>query len=467
MSSMSALTTALSALYAQRRGLDVTGHNIANANTDGYTRQRVEFSANAGPTSPAVFSRWTGVGQGVDVAGISRLRDAFLELRSNTEHGVLGELGTRQQILARIELGFGEPSDLGLAAQLNDFYAGWGDIANNPTDLAARRSLLERAGTLTSNIRSSARNLDALRSDLVGQVRAQVDEVNDLARAIAELNHGIVTNTNAGLAPVDLLDQRDLLVSRLAGMMGVTTKPAPGGAVDVFVGGTALVRGSVAEGLRVVDTPAGDDSRRTVSLAWSKDGYPATVSGGTLGGLMAGANDIIDGSDGYLAKLDAFALSLRDMINAAHAEGKDLYGDGPTIDFFTGTGAADIALSSEYLTDPRLLAAAAADGGHADGGNALVIAGFASRADGPDLLYRGMIVELGVQTQTVNRRYAIQHEVTRQVDAARDAQAGVNLDEEMTNMLAYQRAYEAAARFMTTVDQLLDRLVNATGLVGR
>src|SRR5687768_2720819 len=120
MSSMSSLTTALSALYAQRRGLDVTGHNIANANTEVYTRQRVELQANAGPVSAAIFPRWTGTGQGVDVAGVARLRDAFLELRSAQEHSVLGELTTSQQLLARIELGFGEPSDMGLAAQFND-----------------------------------------------------------------------------------------------------------------------------------------------------------------------------------------------------------------------------------------------------------------------------------------------------------------------------------------------------------
>ncbi len=469
MSTMSSLTTALSALYAQRRGLDVTGHNIANANTDGYTRQRVELSANPGPVLPAVFSRWNGVGQGVDVSGIARLRDAFLELRSNQEHAVAGELDTTYQILARIELGFGEPSDLGLAAQLNDFYAGWGDIANNPTDMAARRALLERASTLVANLRSTAASLHALRTDMVVQARAQVDAVNGMAAAIAELNENIATNTRAGLAPVDLLDQRDLLVSRLADVVGITTRPTSDGGLDVFVGGTALVRGNVAESLAVVDTRADDDlgTPRTLAVVWARDGYPATVSGGSVAGLVNGANRLIDGPTGQLARLDGVARSLRDLVNAAHAQGKDLYGDMPMVDFFSGTGAGDIAVSVDLLQDPRLLAAAAADGGYADGANALALAKLAGHEDGPDVAYRAMIVELGVAVQTVGRRIAIQHEVTRQVDAARDAQAGVNLDEEMTNMLSYQRAYEAAARFMTTIDQMLDRLINSTGLVGR
>lgn len=464
MSSMSALTTALSALYAQRRGLEVTGHNIANANTDGYTRQRVELSGNSGPQAPAFFSRWNGVGQGVDVDGLTRMRDAFLELRSNQEHGVLGELTTTQQILGRVELGYGEPGELGIAAQLNDFYGGWADIANNPTDVAARRAMLERAATLASNLRGSAAALNTLRGDLVDQVHAQTTAINQLAASIAELNHGIAVNAQSGLVTADLLDQRDLMVSKLADMIGITTKPSGTGGVDVFVGGTALVRGNVAESLKVEDSAA---PPRSVSLSWSKDGYPASFSGGSISGLMNGANTIIDGPDGQLAKLDAVANSLRDVVNGVHSQGKDLNGDTPTVDFFTGTGAADIFVSREYFDDPALVAAAGADGGYADASNAATLAALGGRPDGPDAAYRAMIVELGVQTQTVNRRVGIQDQVTRQVDGARDAQAGVNLDEEMTNMLSYQRAYEAAARFMTTIDQMLDRLINSTGLVGR
>ena len=464
MSSMGALTTALSALYAQRRGLDVTGHNIANANTDGYTRQRVELSANAGPVAPAFYSRWTGVGQGVDVDGIARLRDAFLELRANQEHGVLGELTTKQQILSRVELSYGEPSELGIAAQLNDFYAGWGDVANNPTDLAARRALLERASTLASNLQGTWNTLNTLRNDLVDQVHAQVTAVNELAKGIAELNDNIAVNAQAGLSTADMLDQRDLMVSQLADMVGINVKPTAGGGVDVFVGGTALVRGNVAETLAVADS-AGPP--RTVSLAWAKDGYPATVSGGSITGLMYGANYVIDDPvAGQLAKLDGIAVALMDVVNDVHGQGQDLNGD-LGLAFFEGTGASDITVSAALLADPKLLAAAGAGAGYADNANALALSGLAGHPDGPDTAYRSLIVELGVQGQTVNRRVGIQNEVTRQVDEARDAQAGVNLDEEMTNMLSYQRAYEAAARFMTTIDEMLDQLINRTGLVGR
>ena len=471
MSSMSSLTTALSALYAQRRGLDVTGHNIANANTDGYTRQRVDLVANAGPMSPAVFSKWNGVGQGVDVVGTTRLRDAFLDLRSNQEHATQGQLDTTQAILGRIELGFGEPSDIGLAAQMAEFWSGWDDVANNPTDLAARNALLERASTLTTNLRGTAAALSALRTDLIDQVRAQTDAVNQMARSIAELNENIATSTSAGMSPTDLLDQRDLLVAKLSDTVGITVKPTAAGGVDIFVGGTAIVRGNTAEEL-TVDAEGG-----TITMRWTKDGYPATVSGGSMAGLIGGVNDIIPR---YLAQLDGIAMRMHDMVNGAHAEGQDLDGNAGQ-DFFTGTGAADIRLSDAVLGQPRAIAAAAMGAGGGDASNAMRLAALAGHrhrplnpgdpayleGDGPDMLYRGLIVGIGVEAQAVNRRADIQYEITRQVDAARDAQSGVNLDEEMTNMLSYQRAYEAAARFLTAVDQMLDRLVNSTGLVGR
>jgi flagellar hook-associated protein 1 FlgK len=194
-------------------------------------------------------------------------------------------------------------------------------------------------------------------------------------------------------------------------------------------------------------------------------------------GLINGVNDIIPR---YLAQLDAIALRMHDMVNGAMREGQDLDGN-PGEDFFTATGAADIRLSDAVLGRPRAIAAAAMGAGGGDGANALRLAAFGGHrggsykpgdpeyleGDGPDMLYRGLIVGIGVETQAVNRRADIQFEITRQVDAARDAQAGVNLDEEMTNMLSYQRAYEAAARFLTAIDQMLDRLVNSTGLVGR
>lgn len=459
----SGLSIALSALHAQQRAMEVAGHNVANANTAGYSRQRVDLAALGGQTVPAIFATWRGGGAGVTVEGIARLRDAFLEARGLQEHASDAGLRKTQQLLSRVELVFGEPGDQGIAAQLADFWAGWDDVANRPGDLAARAQLVERARTLVTSINQAYADLGAAWAASLEQVRITVDEVNATAARVAELNAAIERAVRGGLSPNDLADQRDLLVQQLAERAGAVARPGDNGVVDVFVGGTALVRGAHAEQL-AVHVPAGAGvataAATPVEIRWAKDGYPAAVSGGEAGALLAGLDDVLPR---HAAGLDEIAAALASTVNAAHTAGVDLAGM-PGSAFFTGTTAATLTLA---VTDPTRIAAAAPGAGGLDGSNAAALADLASAAGGPDERYRSFIVRLGVEAQAVSRRVEIQAGITEQVDRARQAEAGVNLDEEMANMVAFQHAYEAAARFLSSVDEMLDTLVNRTGLVGR
>jgi flagellar hook-associated protein 1 FlgK len=463
MSSFSGLNIGLTSLYAQRRGLELTGHNIANVNTDGYSRQRLRLEADGGPLMGAVHSVWNGAGNGVEVADVQRLRDVFLESRALQERGTDASLRGNQVLLSRVESILSEPGDSGLQSQLSDFWQGWDDVANNPDDLAARSQLLERTTTLTTGLNQASAQIGLQWEATYEQLEATVDEVNAIAASVADFNRAIVTATNGGLSPNDLTDQRDLLVQRLGELTGVSVRPAQSGAVDVFLGGTALVRGNEAEQLKVqgadeLATPAG-----TVAIGWARDGYAAPV-GGSTGGMVHGLNQILPN---YRDGLDAIALNLRDKVNAQHGLGYDQDGIKGG-DVLTGDAAATIGLA---LTDPRRIAASSTAGptgtGDDGGTNAADMAELAGSATGPDVAYRQLIVTLGVEAQTANRRVDIQADILGQIDAAREAEAGVNLDEEMTNMLAYQRAYEGAARFISSVDSMLDTLINRTGLVGR
>ena len=463
MSSFSGLNVGLSSLYAQRRGLEVTGHNIANANTEGYSRQRARLQADGGPVVPAYHSRWNGAGSGVTVADVQRLRDVFLESRAVQERGSEAGLRGRSVVLGRVEAILSEPGDLGLQAQLSEFWSGWDDVANQPTDLAGRSQLLQRAQTLATGINQASDRLAAQWSVSHEQLGATVQDINATAEAVATLNAGVMSATRAGLSPNDLADQRDLLVQRLGDLAGVSLRTGEAGSVDVYVGGTALVRGAVAERLAVqgptsLATPAG-----TVSLAWERDGQPAP-GGGAAAGLLAAVNEVLPR---YRDGLDAVAVSLRDRVNAQHRSGFDPAGAAGG-DFFSGTSARDLAVA---VAGPGAIAASSSAGamgtGDRGGANAAAMAELAGVADGPDARYRTTIVELGVEAQTAGRRLAIQSDILRQVEAQRESEAGVNLDEEMANMLAYQRGYEGAARFVTAVDQMLDTLINRTGLVGR
>lgn len=466
MGDFAGLNIGVTALYAQRRALEVTGQNIANSATDGYSRQAVDLQANGGPVVPAMWSRSDGVGNGVSVNGVRRLTDQFLEARSVQELGSYSRLQARQGVLINAERVFGEPSDAGLQAQLSEVWAGFDDVANHPGDLAARNQLLQRASTLAASLNQAAGGLADLWKTSHEQLVTIVADTNTTAANIAQLNATIRTASQAGVAPNELMDQRDRLVTHLADLVGATARTHDDGSVDVFVGGSALVRGDDAQQLAVQGaTELAAVPPGTITIGWVKDGYPATVSAGRAGGMLDALNTAVPG---YRDKLDAVAGALSSSVNTQLASGWDLDGN-PGVALFSGTTAATIAVA---LTDPRALAASSTapdpvSGPSLDGGNALATAELASSATGADQVYRSFIVNLGVDVQSTNRRTEIQAAVYSQVDAARRSVAEVNLDEEATNMIAFQHAYEGAARYLTAVDEMLDTLINRTGLVGR
>jgi flagellar hook-associated protein 1 len=454
------LNTALTALHAHRAALDVAGQNIANANTEGYTRQRVELRANGGPPVPAVFATWQGAGAGVAVNDVVRLREAFIENRGRAEHAQQAYLSTMDQAYGFIENVFAEPSDTAVAAQLSEFWAGWHDVANNPADVAARNQVLQRGSVVADGLRAAHEALGSLWTSSRTNLDTLAVEVNTAATAVAQLNETIRRAQGAGLAANELSDQRDLHVMRLAELVGATASARDDGTVDVHVNGSTLVAGSTSRSLVV--TGAGrmaDQGTAPVSLRWADSGIP-TAAGGRIAAELSLVGAVLPDQ---AAALDDIAARLADTVNTQHRAGYGLDGvnDRP---FFTGTTAATLAVA---ITDPRHLAASGAPGGTYSGSNADSLAALAKRADGADATYRSMTVKLAVVAQSTARRADMQSEVVTEVDAARDAGSGVNIDEEMTNMLASQRAYEAASRLLTTIDGVLDVLINRTGLVGR
>jgi flagellar hook-associated protein 1 FlgK len=458
-SSFSGLSTALSALTAQRRALDVAGQNIANANTEGYSRQRVELTSVGGSAVPAVWSIWHGAGAGVAVAGVDRVRDAFLDARNNTEHAANAYLSNEQQVYGQVEQLISEPGDTGLQAQLADVWAAWHDVANNPRDLAARSTLLQQAATVAGSLNSRHEGLGSLWSASRDQLDALVADVNSTAGTLAELNQAVVRAQAAGLPANELADQRDQLVLKLADLAGATAVRRDDGAVNVLLAGSTLVSGASVRQLGATGARRLDDQATVpAALQWLDNGTPATVPSGQIASVMQTLGVTVPH---YADALDQVAARLASTVNAQHAAGYDLSGTaGGT--FFVGTTAASIAVA---ITDPAAVAASATPGGNLDGGNADAMAALATVAGGADLSYRQLVAELGATTHTVNQRAAIQANLTAAAGAAVASVSGVSLDEEMANMLTYQRAYEAAARVVSTVDSVLDTLINRTGLV--
>jgi flagellar hook-associated protein 1 FlgK len=460
------LSTALSSLYTQRRALDITGQNIANANTEGYTRQRVEMQAIGGTPVPALHSVWNGAGAGVTVSDVTRMRDGFLEARGRAEHAQSGYLGARQEVHGRIENIFAEPGDTALAAQLGEFWAGWGDVANQPGNEAVRTQLLQRGAVVADGLRAAYDGLNSQWSTLRTQLDAYATTVNTAADAVANLNTAIKQQTAAGLPANELADQRDLHLMELATLTGGSTVSREDGSVDVFVGGSSLVAGSaarhiVAVGAGQMENQAGDK----VGFRWGSDtGMPVSLTGGRLAAALDTLGETIPG---YVGKVDAVAVKLADRVNAVHTAGYPLDGVAPAGAFFASSSGPMTARTIVVaITNPRDLGVAGT-AGTLDGSNASALAAVGRQTDGADAEYRSLVVGLGVAVQTAERRAALQTRITGDIDALRASDAGVNLDEEMTNMITFQRAYEAAARVLNSVDEMLDVLINRTGLVGR
>jgi flagellar hook-associated protein 1 FlgK len=465
VSTFSGLNTATTSLWAQRRALDVTGQNIANVNTDGYSRQRADMQAIGGSTVPAFYSTSTGIGGGVNADSVIRIRDAFLEGRGHTETANVARLTAVNEAYELVEQAVREPGDTGVQSLLADMWAGWGDVANHPDDPAARGQVIQRLNTLVGGIQFSQAQLGAQWDQTHENLGVLVSDVNATAETVAKLNTAIQRALQSNLPANDLLDKRDLLVTKLADSIGATVRLKDDGVVDVMVGGISLVAGSTATKLEVVgsldpDTVSLDPPR----IVTAGSGF-AVRPGGRAEGQLVALNDILPG---YRAKLDAVAADLAASMNGLHTTGFDAAGNAGTDLLGPVPGPVTASNISVLISDPSLIAASSLGGSaNTDNGIAKQIANLRQSTTGTDAQYRAMIVELGVQASVADRNLGIQQVITAQVDSARESVAGVNIDEEMTNMLSYQHAYSAAGRLVTAIDEMLDQLINRMGIVGR
>lgn len=461
MSSFSGLNTALSALRYNRVAMDVASGNISNVGTEGYTRRTVTGATVGAPDQPAMWSRYSGAGDGVKVASVDRMADMLLDIRARREHGNQSYLDIRQAVLERVESGIGEPGNTGVAAAIADFRSAWHDLANNPGSDAARSAVLGRAATLADAIKVQARNIESESGDQRFRITADVAEVNTVAADLAATNKSIaVANLNGTDAGV-LLDKRDQLAMRLSELTGSSATLRPDGGFDVAVNGVPLVVGNTASTLQVATgiTGSGASDGSPITFAITGTSGTTAVPAGMLGEI-GGVTDLLNTTlPAYTAGLDAVAQQLADEINAQHQAGYDKAGNPgqPLFSYTPGSAASSLAVA---LTNPVDLAASGIPGGGLDASNATALA----TATEVETSYQRLINSFGTEVASVTRLAANQQVLTSQVDGSREQLSGVNLDEETVNMLAAQHAYEAASRVLTTLDSVLDTLINRTGV---
>lgn len=473
MSTFGGLNTAYRGLTAAQQAINLAGQNIANASTPGYTRQRIEQSAVGAPL-PAGLNPGVGqAGQGVSVDGIARLGSSFLDSGVRNTAAASGYAGIRSTELQRLEDGLQEPGPHGLSTALQTFWASWQGVANHPGESAPASVLLEAATTLTETVSAGYKALDAQWSRIRGEASSTVNELNDAAGRVANLNSRIRSTLAAGGSANELIDARNQLTESIASMAGGTVRENADGTADVFIGGNALVSGTSARQLALAGPASLGGGAQPVQLEWAdRPGAGVNLDGGKLAGavsLLAPANG--NGTGGAIAQAadayNAFATQLMNDVNAIHRTGQTTAGTG-NLDFFASSPGIPVALSLRVVPGNAAGIATGAPGaGALDGSVADKLSLIGSSATSPDVFWSGVVSGTGMASRSAQQHAQLADAAGVAAVGQRNSGAGVSLDEENISLLAGQHAYQAAARVMTAIDEALDVLINRTGLVGR
>jgi flagellar hook-associated protein 1 FlgK len=472
VSTFGGLNTAYTGLVAARQGLDVVGQNIANVNTEGYTRQRVSASAIDPLAQAGMSGARAQAGQGVSVDGIARLGSAQLDAQVRSQAAAAGYSSVRANALSAVENSMQEPGANGLSAQLQDFWAGWQDVANAPGEAAPAAVLLGQAGALTARISQGYEAVSAEWSTVRSDVGGMVTEVNTAAAQVAQLNVSIRSTLATGGSANEMLDRRSTLTTTIAALTGGTVTARSDGTVDITVGGNALVSGDTSQLLQVAGASSLDGTGGPVRVEWARrPGTPVAVDGGELAGalsLLAPADATATG--GVLAEAAAsynmFAAGLADSVNAVHQAGATTTGT-TGLSFFSYDPAHAARSLAVVPTDATQIATGTPGAGALDATVADAVAQLGVGPASPSAAWSTFVTSLGATTRSALQHASLADQASTSAVKRQLSNSSVDLDEENVNLLMFQHAYQGAARVMTAVDEMLDTLINHTGLVGR
>lgn len=454
------------ALITYQLAQHTVANNITNAATPGYSRQKTDLQASTPFLLPdANRAQLPGqLGTGVEVGLIRRARDMFLEKQIQQENGTLYASQAQADYFTRIDALINEPTDESIGEVLNEFWAAWQEVSAEPEDIPVRNTLLAAADRLTYLMQNKDAELNQLQTTADTTIRAKVDRINELGAQIRDINIRINQSYGIDTQPNDLLDARDQLLDELSQITDFEGHQMENGLYDITIGGHTLVQDAIFVPLAVEDDPANNNFAR---IYWTDDNTTASISDGEIKGL----SDIRDMYiPVYRQALDDLAQGLMTSVNSVHAAGYGLNAATPSgLDFFTGTGVQDLQVNPILTADPDQIAAATNPNAPGDGSNALALAQLqnaltmAGSTQTFGVFYQNLVAQVGLDGQQNTLSQDSQQALVDSLEQQRDSISGVNLDEEMTDLMRYQEAYQAAVRMISVMDSMLDTLINGMG----
>ena len=456
------LNMASQSLDTQMLGVEVAGQNLANVNTTGYARQTVDIQS-----SPDIATSNGPEGTGADAAAIQQISDALLNSQIQSQQSVSGYWNSQQTALQSAQTNLDEylngtasssssatdTSSTGLSAQLSGLFSGFSSLATSPTSVTAQQAVVNQAQNLATTFNQVDNQLNDLNTSLNSSLTGAVSSANGLLSNIASLNSEISTAEFSGGSANDLLDTREQDLENLSQLVTLQTSTGTGNSVNVSIGGQLLVSG----GHQLDQLQTYDSGNGNLQVKTATGGVPLTLTGGSIQGTM-------DARDGALATLqssvNSLATTLIAQVNGIQNNGYSPTGTTGTA-FFTGTNAGDIAVNSALVNNPALLQSSGSASSPADNSVALQLANLSSTAqsslNGQTFgdAYDSTVASLGDALQTANDQVTNQTAVTTMLQTQQSNVSGVNVDEEMTNLMGFQRAYEASAQLVTTINTMI------------
>jgi flagellar hook-associated protein 1 len=440
---------ARSSMSAYQQALDVTSHNVANSSNENYSRERVDLSARAGQQQGGLI--W---GTGVQVDQISRARNQLTDTQIRNNNSKYSDNYQRSTILSQVESLFTEPSDLGISSLIDTFFNSWNELAVTPNSSTLRAGVVRAAQNLSSQVQSVYEGLDEIKSNLLSDAKSKTNDLNRLLKQVQDLNTQIASASVTGGENNDLLDQRDHVIDELSSLVNINVNYDSSNTAIISVGGVFAADQSTSVEFKI------DSSGDGLALYTSDGENKASIKGGELYAVTDSYSNYINK---YQGSLDTVINTLVDSVNSVHSTGYTNSDNPETgINFFDSYKDGVLKINDDILTNNNNIAVSS-DGTQGNGDIAVKIADLSQQQllNGTTISdsYSNLVSGMGNDKLTADQLSDSSQLILQQLQDQKNSYSGVSVDEEMANVIKFQRSYEASAKLITVADDMLQTVL--------